>query len=143
MIRKFQKKDMETVLKIWLEASIKAHNFIEADFWKEQVQPMREIYIPNSETYVYEVESNILGFYSLFENTLAAISVLPASQGQGIGQQLIAHAKTQRNFLHLNVYKENEKTYQFYLLQGFQVVSEQKDQHTNHTEYTMKYEKNR
>jgi len=98
---------------------------------------MRNIYIPASENYVYEVDSRIVGFYSLHENTLAAIFVLPEHQGQGIGTSLLNHAKNRRKKLKLSVYKENQASLAFYLSQGFSVLSEQADEHTGHHEYTM------
>ncbi len=39
--------------------------------------------------------------------------------------------------LTLSVYKENQASYQFYLSQGFNVISEQVDEYTGHLEYTM------
>ncbi|NER79286.1 MAG: N-acetyltransferase [Leptolyngbya sp. SIO1D8] len=137
MIRKYNESDTELVLKIWLSASIRAHNFVKPEFWESQVENMRSIYIPASETYVYEKNSKVVGFYSLYENNLAAIFVVPEMQGQGIGKQLLAHAKSQRSSLTLSVYQENEASYQFYLSQGFKVVSEQIDEHTGYPEYTM------
>ena len=138
MIRKYNSNDLDLVIEIWLEASVKAHNFVSADFWESQVESMRNIYIPASEVFVYEIESNIVGFYALYENNLAAIFVLPAFQGKGIGKQLLSHAKAQRAILSLSVYKENKASYQFYLSQGFRVVSEQLDEHTGHLEFTMR-----
>ncbi|QDC95498.1 N-acetyltransferase [Vibrio furnissii] len=137
MIRKYNENDMNSVLDIWLNASVKAHAFISPEFWESQVENMRNIYIPASETYVYEVESKVVGFYALYENSLAAIFVSPELQGKGIGKQLLSHAKTQRAELSLAVYKENQASYQFYLSQGFKVLSEQLDEHTGHPEYTM------
>ena len=137
MIRKSNGSDIDLVLDIWLSASIKAHDFIEASFWESQVENMRNIYIPASETYVFESDSKVVGFYSLYENNLAAIFVHPEFQGKGIGKQLMSHAKTRNVRLTLSVYKENEDSYQFYLSQGFAVVSEQTDEHTGHQEYTM------
>jgi len=137
MIREFNDSDMDPVMDIWLSASIKAHDFVEASFWESQVENMRNIYIPASETYVFESGSEVIGFYSLNENNLAAVFVAPAFQGRGIGKQLISHAKKQRVRLTLSVYKENEAGYQFYLSQGFDVISEQTDVHTGHQEYTM------
>ena len=67
MIRKYRKDDIEILLDIWLRASIEAHDFIAPDFWRSQVNNMRNIYIPASENYVYERESKVLGFYSLHE----------------------------------------------------------------------------
>jgi putative acetyltransferase len=137
MIRKYSENDIEAVLDIWLNASMKAHDFVSPEFWTSQVESMRNMYIPASETYVYEKESEVVGFYALHENSLAAIFVAPKFQGQGIGKQLLNHAKAQRTTLTLSVYKENQASYEFYLSQGFQVVSEQLDEHTGHPEYTM------
>lgn len=137
MIRKYNENDMDSVLEIWLSASVQAHDFISPEFWESQVENMRNIYIPASETYVYEVESKVVGFYALYENSLAAIFVSPELPGKGIGKQLLSHAKTQRAELSLAVYKENQASYQFYLSQGFKVLSEQLDEHTGHPEYTM------
>jgi len=137
MIRKYNENDIDIVLAIWLAASIKAHDFAEASFWESQVDNMRNVYIPASETYVFERDSEIVGFYALYEDNLAAIFVCPDFQGQGIGKQLMSHARGQRAELTLSVYKENEASYQFYVSQGFSVVSEQIDEHTRHQEYTM------
>ncbi len=62
MIRKYNSNDLDLVIEIWLEASVKAHNFVSADFWESQVESMRNIYIPASEVFVYEIESKIVGF---------------------------------------------------------------------------------
>lgn len=137
MIRKYKESEIEVVLDIWLNASIKAHDFVDANFWISQADSMRNIYIPASETYVFESESKIVGFYSLHENTLAAIFVTPECQGQGVGKQLMNHAKEQRASLTLSVYKENEPSVNFYKSQGFIIESEQRDEHTGHQEYTM------
>ncbi|EGQ8015503.1 N-acetyltransferase [Vibrio cholerae] len=138
MIRKYNSNDLDSVMEIWLEASVKAHDFVPAYFWESQVESMRNIYIPAAEVFVYEIESKIVGFYALYENNLAAIFVFPAFQGKGIGKQLLSHAKAQREILSLSVYKENQASYQFYLSQGFTVISEQMDEHTGHPEYTMR-----
>ena len=137
MIREYSVADTEAVLNIWLTASIKAHNFIAPEFWESQVGNMRDIYLPASQTYVFQVDGEVRGFYSLYEGILAAIFVSTEYQGSGIGKQLIHHAKLECPNLSLNVYKENQATIQFYLSQGFSIVSEQVDEHTGHQEYTM------
>lgn len=137
MIRIYNDNDLDSVLKIWLTVSVKAHDFVSAEFWKSQVDNMRNIYLPASEICVYETGSKVVGFYALYENNLAAIFVEPDLQGKGIGKQLLNHAKSQRVMLTLSVYKENQASYQFYLSQGFKVVSEQLDEHTGHLEYIM------
>ncbi|MCY9863845.1 N-acetyltransferase [Vibrio coralliirubri] len=138
MIREYRPADIETVIDIWLTASIKAHDFVAPEFWESQVGNMRDIYIPASTTYVYQIDGEVRGFYSLYEGILAAIFVSPQHQGCGVGKQLIQHAKLECPNLSLNVYKENQATIEFYLSQGFSIVSEQTDEHTEHQEYTMR-----
>ncbi|MGV2987795.1 GNAT family N-acetyltransferase [Vibrio sp. E150_011] len=139
MIRPYGNNDSDTVLAIWLQASIKAHDFVPPEFWVSQVDVMRDTYLPVSMVYVYEWADEVVGFYALYEDTLAAIFVAPEKQGQGIGKQLINHAKQQSLPLTLNVYKANNASVQFYLSQGFIVVSEQEDEHTGHPEYSMRF----
>ncbi len=45
MIRNFEQSDLNQVINIWLEASMKAHDFISSDFWKSKVKDMRNIYV--------------------------------------------------------------------------------------------------
>lgn len=137
MIREYSAADTETVLDIWLTASIKAHDFMSPEFWELQVDNMRDIYLPASRTYVFQGDGEVRGFYSLYEGILAAIFVSPQHQGCGIGKQLMQHAKLECPKLSLNVYKENQATIEFYLSQGFKIVSEQAAEHTGHQEYTM------
>lgn len=137
MIRQYQGSDIEAVLDIWLRASIEAHDFVAASFWESQLDNMRNLYIPGSETWVHEEDGEVLGFYSLCDNHLAAIFVDPHAQRRGIGKQLIAHATSRRETLTLSVYQENWASCAFYLAQGFRIVSEQTEPHTGHMEYTM------
>ncbi|WOT06734.1 N-acetyltransferase [Shewanella youngdeokensis] len=140
MIRSYKNDDIEAVLKLWLTASIKAHDFVDAEFWQSQVDNMRNIYLPASDIFVYQRGSKIIGFYALYETTLAALFVANDAQGQGVGKQLLSHAKSQRTRLSLCVYKENEPSIKFYMSQGFSIISEQTDKHTGHQELTMTHE---
>ena len=139
MIRKFKLSDMDRVISIWLEASIKAHDFVDNEFWKSKVKDMREIYIPSAETYVYENEKAIMGFVSLYNDTLSAIFVSPISQRTGIGKQLVAKAKSVRDHLNLTVYKENHASIEFYKSSGFKIEKEQIDVHTGNPELVMTF----
>lgn len=104
MIRDYRAADIDQILAIWLSASTKAHGFIESAFWQSKISEMRDVYIPASETIVYEAEGEVVGFYSLYENNLAAIFVAPSSQGKGLGSVLLNDAKNRRESLHLTVY---------------------------------------
>lgn len=139
MIREFRQSDMDSVLEIWLEASIQAHDFIEREFWESKVDAMKTLYIPSCQTYVFEEAGVVKGFLSVVDETLAALFVSPGSQGNGIGRQLIAKAKTLQNHWRLTVYTENKKSVQFYQKQGFDIIKEQTDRHTGHSEWVMEF----
>jgi putative acetyltransferase len=139
MIRKFQQSDIDQVIGIWLAASIKAHDFVDGEFWKSKVKEMKEVYIPSGETYVYDEKGVIKGFISLFNDTLAAIFVSPDWQRVGIGMQLMKKAKELRKSLNLTVYKNNKSSIEFYKKCGFKIEQEQIDKHTGHFELVMRF----
>lgn len=139
MIRKYREADIGQILDIWLAASIKAHSFVGSAFWESKVSEMRDVYIPASETFVFESEDKIAGFYSLYGDTLAAIFVSPSLQGKGIGAALIDDAKSRRECLQLTVYSENTPSIYFYKKHGFISLSKQIDEQTGHPELVMEY----
>lgn len=141
VIRTLQQQDMEQVLRIWLEASVAAHDFVDGTFWESKLGDMRDIYLPLAESYVYEEAGTIRGFISLLGETLAAIFVSPAEQGKGIGRQLILKAKDVRDQLELTVYKANTRSTGFYRQSGFSVAQEKIDKHTAQPELLMCWRK--
>ena len=139
MIRAFESSDMSKVLEIWLETSIRAHGFVEKEYWESRLDDMREKYIPGSETYVFCENGIVTAFFSLHGDSLAAIFVSPDAQGKGIGRQLMDKAKSLRHRLDLTVYRENERSVRFYRKCGFVPVEERIDKHTGHAELVMVY----
>ncbi|MGO3707991.1 MAG: N-acetyltransferase [Mesonia hippocampi] len=137
MIRLFKPQDIAKLVELWYDASVIAHDFIEKNYWEEKKKEMTEIYIPNSETYVYEQAGQIIGFVSLLENYIAAIFVAPAQQGKGVGKALMQFVKQQRKTLTLGVYAKNINSIAFYKKQGFVVVEEKIDEPTGEQELVM------
>ncbi|WP_372882159.1 N-acetyltransferase [Psychromonas sp.] len=142
MIRSLRLEDLDIAVSIWFSASIKAHDFISEEYWSSQKQNMRELYLPNCESWVYESAGNVLGFISYYEGSIPAIFVDPKSQSQGIGTQLLDHLKNNYSKLALTVYAENEKTHQFYIHQGFSDVGRCTCEHTGHEQFKMCWIKN-
>ena len=66
MIRKMEEKDISDVLQIWLETNIKAHSFIDKEYWIGNYEMVKQI-LPEAEVYVYEDEKNgrIAGFIGI------------------------------------------------------------------------------
>ena len=137
MIRPLRAEDLNQVVEMWYCASVLAHDFIVEDFWHSQKQMMHDTYLPNSDSWVYEVDGDILGFISYYQGFIPALFVSPSTQSQGIGKQLLNSLKQQYNPLQLTVYAENPRAHQFYLKQGFQEVERKVCQHTGHQEIVM------
>lgn len=139
MIREAKNSDIKTILSIWLDASIKAHSFMPAEYWKAKRNDMREIYLPSSKNYVFENKKEILGFISMSQNTVAAIFVTPKQQGHGIGSALLEFIKSKYDELNLNVYKATTISINFYKKHGFVIAGEDIDTHTKQPQIKMKW----
>ncbi|KIO43269.1 MULTISPECIES: N-acetyltransferase [Sanguibacteroides] len=141
MIRKYTVPDEDVLVKIWLEASSLAHDFIPESFWSEQVEKMKHLYLPSSETWIHEGENGeIDGFVSLVGNYMAALFVRPDRQKMGIGGALMRWVKRKYERLELNVYTKNISAVAFYEWHGFKVLRRQIDEMTGCEEFVMVYE---
>lgn len=139
MIRQLQNKDIDKIMGIWLESTIDAHKFISKEYWNENYNIVKDMYIPMSKTFVYEDNDDIRGFISVINNDfIGALFVEKNYQSQGIGKSLIDYAKNLYDNLSLAVYKENEKALEFYKKMGFKIISENINEDTNCVEYIMK-----
>ncbi|WZL73072.1 N-acetyltransferase [Clostridiaceae bacterium 35-E11] len=140
MIKKLEVnvKEINKVMKIWKEATMKAHRFISEAYWLENYNVVKEKYIPMAETYVYLEENEIKGFISILAGEyIGGLFVDINCQGKGIGEKLITYTKDIYDKLKLAVYKENEKAVGFYKKMGFIVKHEQLNEETNEPEYIM------
>lgn len=139
-IRLSEECDINIIMEIWLESTIRAHSFIEKDYWVNNYDLVKTKYIPYSKTYVYEEGNKIKGFISIIQNNfIGALFVDNNSQGNGIGKKLLDFAKEEYKSLSLAVYKENEKALKFYLREGFSIVKEQVNEDSKRLELMMEY----
>lgn len=140
MIRIAVQDDYSHLIDIWLEASIKAHHFIDSSFWINSAQKMKDIYLPSSKTWILEDESNsIKGFVSVVDDHIAALFISPAHQGEGYGSTLLQFIKTKCDQLSLNVYALNEQAIHFYQKHGFRIIEEMLDENTGATDCRMEW----
>ena len=128
MIRAFKEEDTETVIRIWLAASVRSHSFIDKAYWEEKAESMRTLYLPLSEIVVDEdrATGEVVAFMAFVEDYLAALFVAPAHQKRGVGSRLLALAKKMRGTLDLSVYAENERAVAFYQKNGFRITGERR-----------------
>ena len=138
MIRKLNEADIDKVMDIWMKSTIKAHDFISKEYWQNNYNTVKEVYIPMSETFVYKDVQGIKGFISVINNEfIGALFVDIDFQGNGIGKQLIDYAVSNYGKLQLAVYKENKKSVEFYINRGFKIIEEQINDDSKHVEYIM------
>lgn len=146
MIRQMSDDDVGDVGQIWLAASLLAHDFVSAEFWHADHSVMTSEILPGSHGYVHETDGNIDGFVVLGAGTrsnyMGALFVSPQHQGQGIGTRLLDHVKSICNPLTTSVYKQNQRSFEFYVARGFQVVGESVCPHTNCEEHQLEWRKN-
>ncbi len=138
MIRNIVNNDIDKIMNIWLKSNIKAHAFIQKEYWENNYNIVRDIYIPMAETFVYEDEECIKGFISIINNEfIGALFVDIDFQNSGIGKKLINYAIDKYKNLNLAVYKENKTAVDFYINRGFKIIKEQESEDSGHNEYIM------
>lgn len=138
MIRKFESRDLDAVMQIWLHGNLDAHAFIAASFWMEHFEMVRDL-LPQAELYVHENETprQIDGFIGLTENHIEGIFVAKAARSKGIGKALLEYTKSRKPCLTLSVYQKNQRALAFYRREQFTVQSEGIDKDTNEEEIQM------
>lgn len=138
MIRKFESRDLDAVMQIWLHSNLDAHAFIAASFWAEHFEMVRDL-LPQAELYVHENEATrqIDGFIGLTENHIEGIFVAKAARSKGIGKALLEYAKSRKPCLTLSVYQKNQRALAFYRREQFIVQSEGIDEDTNEADIQM------
>ena len=129
-------------MQIWLETNTKAHSFIPEEYWLSNYEMVKSS-LPEAEVFVYEDDATkqIYGFIGLIEDDIAGLFVSEPMQAKGIGRQLIAYAKSQKEKLTLEVYRKNMRAVQFYRKEGFSITDEAIDESTAEVVYTMSWQK--
>lgn len=140
MIRKFEKKDTERIMEIWLEANLEAHDFVPSDYWLSQYQSVQKQLL-SADIYVYEQDNEIQGFVGMTDDYLAGIFVDKKYRSMGIGKGLLEYVKKIYPAFSLNVYQKNQRAVDFYLREKLTIVSTGADEDTAEADYTMVWKK--
>lgn len=136
MIRKFEKKDINAIMRIWKNENIRTHNFISKEYWENNYKYVKDI-LPDADIYVYILDKQIVGFVGLNNNYVEGIFVDVNNQHKGIGTALLDKIKEYKESLTLSVYKKNVNAIKFYEKNNFIITGE----NTNEIEYTMTWKK--
>ena len=124
MIREYEEKDLSELLDAWYSASQIGHPFLDEDFFEQERRNIPALYLPNAETWVYDLDGVVVGFIALIGNEVGAIFVDSRFHGRGIGRALMDKARSIRDVLELDVFKDNLVGRKFYENYGFTRVNE-------------------
>jgi putative acetyltransferase len=124
LIRQYVESDLDGVLSSWESASKIAHPFLKEEFLETERYNIPNVYLPNTDTWVAEVEGNVVGFIALMGNEVGALFLDPKFHGNGIGKSLMDKARELHETLEVEVFKANSIGREFYDRYGFKLLSE-------------------
>lgn len=141
MIRQYNETEIPYLVDIWYQASTLAHPFLKDTFVEKVKHDMTNVYLPNSNTWVYEEDNEILGFIAMLDNEIGGLFVHPKHHSKGIGTQLVNHMRNYFTTLEVEVFKNNAIGLPFYQKYGFQIIKEYTFEVTNQQVLRMRYTK--
>lgn len=124
MIRKYEQTEIPHLVEIWYKSSSLAHPFLSKAFMEQTKTQMAEMYLPNSDTWVYEEAGGVIGFVSMMGNEIGGLFILPERHSKGIGQQLVKCMMDTHQELEVEVFENNKIGRRFYDKYGFKSMSE-------------------
>lgn len=108
----------------WRRANTIAHPFLTDAYAAQSEQEVRNLYIPNAETYVLEVQGEVIGFIALLGKEIGGLFLEPSKHGLGYGRALVDHAVAIKGPLKVEVFRDNKIGRPFYERYGFVLVAE-------------------
>ena len=139
MIREYLDSDLEELVEVWYKSTSIAHPFMDTTFLKKEEKNIRDIYIPNTKTWVFSNAHCLDGFISMIGNEVGAIFVRPEKHGQGIGKALMDHVSQFHEELEVEVFKDNKIGRAFYDKYGFKIIKELLHEETKRGLLRMKF----
>lgn len=122
MIRKYRPTDDDAIVDVWFQAASLAHPFVPQEFMESEKKNTREIYLPNTDTWVYLEQDEVVGFIAMMGNEVGAIFLLPSFHGKGIGTKLMNHVAQFHEILEVEVFEKNSIGRAFYERYGFEFI---------------------
>lgn len=123
MIRPYDPNDTETLIAIWRAASALAHPFLDEAFVAQETENLRNIYLPNAETWVILHDGKPIGFIAMLDCEIGGLFLDPSFHGQGHGKSMLAHVVALKGRLSVEVFARNAIGRRFYDAAGFTETS--------------------
>ncbi|MDK9736018.1 GNAT family N-acetyltransferase [Vibrio sp. D404a] len=125
-IIRFQAQHQEATAQLYFESRVATFSFLDtgayclADFMKDT---------DGEETWIAMEQGKVIGFVSIWrpDNFIHHLFVSPKKLKQGIGVELLNHAKELCGSLTLKCLVQNSNAIQFYLSQGFKILKTVRD----------------
>lgn len=122
-IRPIVDADFDACVALWLEASLSTHGFLGRQTLIDDQVLVRELYLPNAETFIAVAEAGDdaapAGFISLIGDFIGGLFVAPCHQRRDVGSALLEHAIMLGRARALEVYAANRAARAFYRRHGF------------------------
>ncbi|PSL19582.1 GNAT family N-acetyltransferase [Shimia abyssi] len=124
MIREYTHNDTNALIAIWEKANALAHPFLARDFVAFVKDAMRNMYLPNAETWVLEENGSPIGFIAMIGNEIGGLFLDPAHHGQGHGRAMVDYVVELKGPLRVEVFEDNKVGRPFYERYGFEFVED-------------------
>lgn len=139
MIRKYEDKDEPMLINIWYNSSSLAQPFLDTAFVEKVKKDMKDIYLPNAETWVFEENNVVIGFISMIGNEIGGLFVSPDQHSKGVGTRLVDFIGEYHRELEVEVFKDNKIGRSFYDKYGFKMMKEYFHEESNQVLLRMKF----
>lgn len=137
MIRKYTVNDTDALIDIWDNAESAAHPFLPKAVRDKVREYMRNIYLPNAETWVLEIDEAPVGFIAMIGTEIGGLFLNTSQHGKGMGRQMVDHVVAIKGPLTVEVFKENAIALPFYERYGFAVTGEGIFEASGHATFKM------
>lgn len=141
-IRQYTGADLNGVLSSWENASKIAHPFLPKAFLDRERYNIPNVYMPNADTWVADINGVVVGFIALLGNEVGAIFVEPEHQGAGVGKALMDKAREIHGDLEVEVFARNSIGRKFYSGYGFKPLIEKVHEATGNKLLRLKFTAN-
>ncbi|SNS89172.1 GNAT family N-acetyltransferase [Antarctobacter heliothermus] len=119
MMRKYKTDDIDALITIWDTAEPLAHPFLSDEIRRQVRKDMRNIYLPNADTWVLEHDGVPVGFIAMIGTEIGGLFLAPTHQGKGMGRHMVDHIVAIKGPLTVEVFKDNKIGLPFYERYGF------------------------
>jgi putative acetyltransferase len=142
VIRQYTNSDLDDVLSSWENTQTLAHPFLPEAFQKQEKKNIRELYLPNADSWVAELDSQVVGFIALIGNEIGGLFVQPTHHGKKLGKLLVDKAQELQGDLEVEVFVKNDIGRNFYSQYGFKLVEDKVHEPTGEQLLRLKFTAN-